>query len=139
MLILGLDPGANTGVATFINGALVHLRTVEPFEIPEAIRLANPQRVIFEDSRLQSHTWTRAKTRAAALKMARNVGEIDAWCKLIVSVCADLGVACHGISPKGKGQKIDAKQFESVTGWNGKSNQHERDACMVAWPYRGAA
>lgn len=138
MLILGLDPGANTGVATFINGALTNLRTVDPAEIANAIRLANPQRVIFEDSRLQSHTWTQAKTRAAALKMARNVGEIDAWCKLIVSVCADLGVACHGISPKGKGAKLDAQQFEAVTGWCGKSNQHERDAAMCAFQYRGA-
>lgn len=138
MLILGLDPGANTGVATFINGALTNLRTVEPSEIANAIRLANPQRVIFEDSRLQSHTWTQAKTRAAALKMARNVGEIDAWCKLIVSVCADLGIASHGISPKGKGAKLDAQQFEAVTGWCWKSNQHERDAAMVAWQFRGA-
>lgn len=139
MLILGLDPGSSTGVATFIDGALVHLRTVDPAEMIDAIRLANPQRVIFEDSRLQSHTWTQAKTRAAALKMARNVGEIDAWCKLIVATCERLSIVAHGISPKGKGAKLDATQFAAATGWDGKSNQHERDAAMVAWKYRRAA
>ena len=139
MLILGLDPGSSTGVATFIDGALVHLRTVDPAEMIDAIRLANPQRVIFEDSRLQSHTWTQAKTRAAALKMARNVGEIDAWCKLIVATCDRLSIAAHGISPKGKGAKLDATQFAAATGWVGRSNEHERDAAMVAWKYRRGA
>ncbi len=139
MLILGIDPGSNTGVATIINGELLHLRTVDPVGIEEAIRMANPQRVIFEDSRLQTHTWTQAKTRAAALKMARNVGEIDAWCKLIVATCEKLGIPCHGISPKGKGAKLDARQFEAATGWTGPSNEHTRDAAMVAWPYRRAA
>lgn len=26
-----------------------------------------------------------------------------------------------------------------ITGWKGSSNAHERDAAMVAFPYRGAA
>lgn len=139
MLILGIDPGSNTGMATFIDGELLHLRTVDPVGIEEAIRMANPQRVIFEDSRLQTHTWTQAKTRAAALKMARNVGEVDAWCRLIVSICERLDIPAHGISPKGKGAKLDAARFRAATGWTGQSNQHERDAAMLAWPYRMAA
>ena len=27
-------------------------------------------------------------------------------------------------------------QFRAHTGWSGRSNQHERDAAMVAWQYR---
>jgi hypothetical protein len=95
-------------------------------------------RVVFEDSRLISHTWSTATSRAAALKMARNVGEIDAWCRLITQVCADMSLPALGISPKGKGQKINGQIFKSLTGWAGPSNQHERDAAMVAWPYRRA-
>ncbi len=82
--------------------------------------------------------FTTVKSRPAALKMARNVGEIDAWCRLIVATCADLGIDAHGISPKQKGAKLDAAQFAAKTGWCGKSNAHERDAAMCAWPYRGA-
>ncbi len=70
--------------------------------------------------------------------MARNVGEIDAWCKLIVAICEELGIPAHGISPKGKGAKLNAETFAKATGWKGKSNQHERDAAMVAFAYRGA-
>lgn len=138
MLILGIDPGSNTGLATYIFGKLVHLDTIAPVEIAARIELARPARVVFEDSRLLSYTWTTIKSRPAALKMARNVGEVDAWCKLIVAVCEQFAIPAHGISPKGKGAKVGAEQFTRITGWDERSNEHERDAAMVAWPFRGA-
>ncbi|CAN5297378.1 hypothetical protein BH10PSE16_BH10PSE16_01060 [soil metagenome] len=138
MLILGIDPGVNTGVATYIDGKLTQLQTISPAQIARHIGRVLPGRVIFEDSRLQSYTWTQIKSRAAALKMARNVGEVDAWCRLITEVCAELGITAHGISPKGKGAKLNAAQFAALTGWTGSSNEHTRDAGAVAWKYRGA-
>lgn len=138
MLILGIDPGANTGIATFVDGALVELETIEPHRLAALIRSRGAQRVIFEDSRLESFSWTTVKSRSAALKMARNVGEVDAWCKLISGTCLDLGVPAHGISPKAKGAKVNAEQFAKLTGWAGLSNGHTRDAAMVAWSYRRA-
>lgn len=138
MLILGIDPGSHTGLATYIGGKLVHLDTIAPVEIAARIELARPARVVFEDSRLLSYTWTTIKSRPAALKMARNVGEVDAWCKLIVAVCAKFDIPAHGISPTRKGAKVDAERFAALTGWTGASNEHTRDAAMVAWPYRSA-
>lgn len=138
-VILGLDPGTHTGAALFMSGKLEALHTIDPHRIPEYIRSNEVTRVIFEDSRLTSFTFTTAMSRPAALKIARNVGEIDAWCKLIVLTCGDLNIPCHGISPKGKGKKLNAAQFEQLTGWTGRSNEHERDAATVAWHYRRAA
>jgi len=136
-MIIGIDPGANTGLAFYKGGKLVDLVTISPCLIGECV--SGAKRVVFEDSRLTSHVFTTTASRAAALKMARNVGEIDAWCKLIVSVCAVKGIDAHGISPKAKGAKLDAAKFAALTGWQGKSNQHERDAAMVAYQYRAAA
>lgn len=139
MNVIGIDPGQHTGVAYFEAGKLVRLDTIAPWDMPTMLRNATgPLRVVFEDSRLQSHTWTVQKNRAAAAKMARNVGEIDAWCKLIVGTCDWLQIPCHGISPAGKGGKLNAAEFERLTGWAGRSNSHERDAAVVAWKYRGA-
>jgi hypothetical protein len=135
-VVLGIDPGVNTGVATYRAGKLVALDTIEPHQIERFIRAKAPARIVFEDSRLQSHTWTRAATRAAAAKMARNVGQVDAWCTLITAVCAELGIPAQGISPAGKGAKLNADAFARVTGWTGKSNEHARDAAMVAWQSR---
>lgn len=70
---------------------------------------------------------------AARLKIARNIGEVDGYCKLIKAVCAAQNIAFHQISPKYKGAKLDAQTFNKLTGWAGKSNQHERDAAMCWW------
>lgn len=137
-MILGIDPGSSTGLAIFRDGKLAALRTIAPIDLEQEILVIWPSRVVFEDSRLQTHAWTTAKTKAAAVKMARNVGEIDAWCKLVVAICAKHGIPAHGISPKGKGKKLGAEAFERATGWSIPSNQHGRDAAMVAWQYRGA-
>ena len=139
MLILGIDPGANTGVAHFVDGELARLETIAPHQIERTLRNFLPARVVFEDSRLQSHTWTRGKSGAASAKMARNVGQVDAWCTLITSICGELGIPAHGISPAGKGAKLQADRFAIVTGWTGSTNEHTRDAAMVAWPFRRAA
>lgn len=137
--ILGLDPGASTGVAVYIGGKLEKLATVEPWRIPEVIQAHGASRVVFEDSRLQSHVWITGCNHATTIKMARNLGQVDAWCALIVAVCESLKIPAHGISPKGKGTKMKAEPFNRSTGWVGVTNQHERDAAAVAWPYRSAA
>lgn len=137
-VIMGLDPGSSTGVAYFSGGKLQKLDTIEPVQLLWCIKNTMPARVIFEDSRLESHLWNTNSSRAAALKMARNVGEIDAWCKLIVAICAELGIAAHGISPKSKGAKLSAEQFKAMTGWDIRCNQHERDAAMIAWLYKNS-
>ncbi len=138
-VIIGLDPGAHTGLAVFQGGNLVELATIHPASIRAALVQWSPRRVVFEDSRLQGHAWTTHAARAAALKMARNIGEVDGYCRIIVEHCAELGIMAHGVSPKGKGAKMDADSFRELTGWSGRTNTHERDACMVAWPYRRAS
>lgn len=136
-IVIGIDPGANTGIATYIGGKLHSLQTIAPHQMREAITGAS--RVIFEDSRLTSFVFTTVKSRPVALSMARKVGQVDGYCNLITAICADLGIPSHGISPKNKGAKLNAEQFAKVTGWAGKSNQHERDSAIVAFPYRRAA
>ena len=138
MTLIGIDPGASTGIAVYNDGKLCELYTVAPWNIAAFIVSINPARVIYEDSRLTSPVWSRGTNAAQSIKIARNVGQVDAWCALIVATCADMGIPAHGISPKQKGAKLNAAAFEKLTGWQRQSNQHERDAAQVAWPYRGA-
>lgn len=139
MNIIGIDPGAHTGMAFFKAGKLVELRTIHPLTIYDVLAASDVSRVIFEDSRLTSPVWSRGTTAAARIKIARNVGQVDGICALIVEACERIGIDALGISPKGKGAKLDAEQFAKVTGWTESSNSHTRDAAMVAWKYRGRA
>lgn len=70
--------------------------------------------------------------------LARNVGEVDQICRRIEAMCETAGIELVRVSPLGKGAKLNAARFREVTGWTGRSNQHERDAAAVAWPYRRA-
>ena len=91
-LVLGIDPGKASGLAVYTRGKLASLATCTPGELVAAITRIAPSLVVFEDSRLQSPTWGRGVSRAALLKVARNVGQIDGWCALIEEA-SDLGAA----------------------------------------------
>ena len=43
------------------------------------------------------------------------------------------------VSPLQKGSKVNRDDFAIKTGWVDKSNEHNRDAAMVAWPFRNGA
>lgn len=138
--IIGIDPGAATGLAIFEGGRLLALETIEPLHVERTIRAMAPARVIFEDSRLQTYAWNARSKGAMGAKLAtaRDLGRVDMLCALIVAICAEQSIDAHGISPADKGPKRAAANFAAYTGWTGRCNQHERDAAMVAWPYRGA-
>lgn len=141
--VLGIDPGKHTGLAWMVDGHLQALQEIAPAQLMVTLQERRPTLVIFEDSRAARRTWTAAGSAAARAKMARNVGEIDAWCVLIETLCASLGIACFGMAPSAKaggahGAKIDAAAFNRLTGWTGRSNQHQRDAAMIAWSFRRA-
>lgn len=136
MILLGIDPGANTGLALYRDSKLVGMRTVTPLRLIDALRQVCPDMVVMEDSRLQGVVWHKSP---GAIKIARDVGRIDGWCDLIEAACTHLGTDLIKISPKDKGSKLDAAAFRSVTGWKGQTNAHERDAAMVAWGLRNAA
>lgn len=143
MNILGIDPGETTGVATFVGGVLRQLDSATAatalgkLEGMFALHLGRVM-VVLEDSRLTKKVFTAPNASPAArLKIARNIGEVDGMCKRILELCALHGVPCLSISPLGKGTKIKKQDvFNAHTGWSGKSNQHTRDAAMVAWPHR---
>lgn len=138
MNVIGIDPGVNMGVAIYEDGNLIDLLTVEPLGLVDIINAyaAHPLFIAFEDSRLQSHVWLPSQSKGVAANIARKVGMVDAWCYMIERLCENYNIAYMRVSPKAKGGKVDAELFKKVTRWDKRSNQHERDAAMVAWQFR---
>lgn len=115
--VLGMDPGKHTGLAWIVDGQLQALEEIAPAQILQTLQGRAPTLVIFEDSRKARKTWTGQGSAAARAKMARNVGEIDAWCVLIETLCASLGIACFGLAPS-------AKAASSRGRWVGFTSSH---------------
>jgi len=136
--LIGIDPGKHTGIAIYRDSALCELHTLSPDMIESLLVRVRPDLVVYEDSRKQSHVFSRGVSARATLKIARNVGEVDMLCRQIEDMCRRHGLDSLGVSPLRKGAKVDAGRFVVVTGWAKRCNQHERDAAMVAHPYRRA-
>ena len=136
--LIDIDPGKNTGIAIYRDGALCELHTLSPDMIESLLVRVRPDLVVFEDSRQQSPVFSRGVSARATLKIAHNIGEIDMLCRQIEEMCRRHGLESVGVSPLRKGAKVDAERFAVVTGWIRRSNQHERDAAMVAHPYHRA-
>lgn len=134
--VVGIDPGVNTGWATYIDGKLMGLQTIQPVDIYAQIVTSEANLFVFEDSRLQSAVWVPSKNKAVANNIARKIGQVDALCSIIQETCERYDIEYMRVSPKSKGGKMNADDFNLLTGWAGKSNQHERDAAMVAWQLR---
>ena len=138
-MIIGIDPGKDSGLVTLVNGEIFSLKTLSPEAVLKEIdkfKGCEGMTVIFEDSRLQP-IFSRGTNARAAGRIARNVGMVDGQCRDIEDCCKRLGIRYIPISPKGKGRKLNAQAFTEMTGWQGKrTNSHERDAVLVAWPYR---
>lgn len=134
---MGFDPGVKTGVAVYRDGALVELFTVGPADYQSVLQDYQPRLVVFEDARLQSHIFTAPRsTGRAKAKIARNIGMIDGFCAQLEGHCKAMDIDLLGISPQQKGRKLKAGAFQLTTGWAGSSNQHTRDAAMVARRFR---
>jgi len=136
--VIGIDPGVNTGTALYANGKLVILQTIEPIDIQSFILTNQADLFVFEDSRMQSNVWIPSASKAVANNIARKIGQVDAWCRLIQDTCDRYDIKYINISPKAKGGKMSADEFNKLTGWTKRSNQHERDAAMVAWQLRAS-
>jgi hypothetical protein len=142
-IILGVDPGTKTGVATFIDGSLHQIQTMSHADLikllVEGTINGRVTAVVYEDSTLQKHVWHRTGlTAPAMMRVARSVGMVDGMCREIYRVCGEQGIPTAPLSPLNKGSKLSAGQFKQHTGWQPRTNQHGRDAAMVAWSHRNA-
>lgn len=131
-MIVGLDPGVRTGFAVW-SRAERRLTTVETLGITQAMTLIRTMAdaealhsVRFEDARLR--TWFGARGREAL----QGAGSIKRDCSIWQEFLSGLvGVPFLPVSPQSKGAKLDAAAFKRLTGWQGRTSEHGRDAAML--------
>lgn len=66
-------------------------------------------------------------------KVSVNIGENRAKAEAIYWFCKGLGLKTVYANPVRNGTKLSAKQIERLTGWAGRTNEHARDAIVLAW------
>jgi hypothetical protein len=82
--------------------------------------------VVIEDARSVGLYAKRGERGRKRDRVARNVGMIDRDVQLWLDLCDRLGLPVATERPTRK--KWDAETFRNVTGWEGRTNEHARDA-----------
>lgn len=132
-IIIGIDPGVNTGFAE-LDTQTGKLRDVQSMAIHLAMgavegthRSGALKMVVFEDARLR--TWFGSKGPEAR----QGAGSIKRDCSIWADFLADLGSPTLALKPQAGMTKWSAAAFANMTGWTGKTNEHGRDAACLIW------
>lgn len=131
-MVVGLDPGVKTGLAIWSREAkrLTAVNTMGITQAMTTIRLMHEfgslHSVRFEDARKRK--WFGASGR----EQLQGAGSIKRDCSILEEFLTGLeGVPFLMVSPKSKGAKLDAEQFKRLTGWEGRTSEHSRDAAAL--------
>lgn len=137
--IIGIDPGTNTGVAMW-DRERKELKYSKSFKIHQAIEMVqgtfknekfDESDFFFriEDARLRK--WFGKSTKGKD----QGAGSIKRDCSIWEDFMKDWGFNYEMVNPKYQTTKLSAEQFKNLTGWEGKTNEHGRDAAMLCYKY----
>lgn len=156
MIYIGIDPGKKTGFAVW-NGKARDFEEIETFDFWGAIyRILDwkrwPERtqdlcVVIEATHLNPsmHAKTIGITKAmehlpesarmsSLMKIAQNVGGNKREAELFVEFAKKHDIMVIEAKPTRKSvTKITAEKFKIWTGWDGRTNEHSRDAAMLVF------
>ena len=132
MILIGIDPGVNTGVAAIDKGGLQVVATMSAVEAEQFVHIRMAQAggqiaVFFEDARLRN--WFGSKGREAL----QGAGSIKRDCQRWEEWLIHHGISFSKIAPRNNSTKLTAEQFKKITGWQGRTNEHGRDAAMLIY------
>ena len=140
--IIGIDPGTHTGLATWdVN--LQKFWLIETVSIHKAIISLNDPKndiraigrsvlVRIEDARLRTWYGDDKGDRAKS----QGVGSIKRDCAIWEDFCKDLGIDYEMVKPGRVKTKLTAATFKNLTGWEGRTTEHSRDAGLLCFKYQ---
>jgi hypothetical protein len=122
---IGIDPGVRTGFAIEQDGKLVQLETTTFWAayhtVAQLLSECGDVQVIIEVP------GTKANWHGESA--AHNVGRVCREAELLADGLELAGAHVERVQPQGK---IGAELFRRLTCWTGRTNQHQRDAGMLA-------
>lgn len=146
-LIVGIDPGVKTGLATYLTGErrLSSVRTLGIVQAMDEVRRMHAAgmvaMLVFEDARLRRGGFGRAdeaEERSGA-GIREGIGSVKRDSSIWAEFAEHHGIPSQPIEPAKVATKLDADEFKAATGWSERTSQHGRDAAMVAAAYAGAS
>lgn len=133
LLSIGIDPGKVTGVAIAEDGVLQSLESTDfwgAFYTVKHFAEMCKYNVDFEKDVLVVIEVPTTKANWHGPKASHDVGRVCRESELLAEGIKKLGATVITQHPQGK---LNQEQFARITGWTKRTNQHCRDAGMLAY------
>lgn len=131
MILIGIDCGVNTGFSRSFDGVLTEVKTYTIIEAMADLLFyvkngCEPVgvKIYIEDAR-------KRKWFTGGREKAQGVGSVKRDCQIWQEFCEHYGFEYELVAPKNNRTKLNAAQFKQLTGWQGRTNEHGRDAAML--------
>lgn len=141
MLLIGIDPGVNTGFAVYDkhDKKLLKLCTVFAVEAEEMVldyKLRDEPIIVYmEDARLRQ--WFGEKKNGLWVKSGteklQGAGSVKRDCSRWEEFCDYHKIPIIMTPPQKNLTKTTAAYFQKITGWDKRSSEHSRDAAMLVY------
>jgi len=139
MIYIGIDTGVHTGFAVY-DTDLKALIYVKEYPIHRAMDIVkrlfddgSDIKVRFEDAR--KRTWFGYHTAKEDRARLQGAGSVKRDCQIWEDYLTDLRIPFEMVAPKNNATKLTAEQFRRITGYEGKTNEHGRDAAMLVYGF----
>lgn len=137
LMVIGIDPGTKTGVAAYgyRNRCMMDIKTMkihEAFKYVKdqwefALALGGKILVRIEDARKRKRYGVNSNAKM------QGAGAIKIQCKQWEEFLKSEGISYELVAPLRIRTKVDAKQFQMITGWMERTSNHGRDAGMLVY------
>lgn len=123
--VIGIDPGVQTGIAVKVNGHITWIGSSKLWNLFEYLSTYSTGDYIYviED----------ARKRSGGFASAQGAGWVKTLCGQIEAYMIAKGKNYKMIAPIRNGTKLSRAQIKKITGFDEVTNEHERDAIMIAW------
>ena len=138
MIYIGIDTGVHTGVCVWDGKHIVRLETLkvhEALQLVQDIAHANEVggvKVIFEDAR-QRKWIPREMSNSQYRGRLMGAGSVKRDAVIWEDALTDWGVEFEAVAPHAGATKWSAEAFAKVTGWEGRTSDHARDAALLVF------
>lgn len=137
MIYIGIDTGVHTGVAIY-DSKTQKLETVTTMQIHNALwlvdRLSQERddiQVRYEDARQRK--WFGYNSAQKDRARLQGAGSVKRDCQIWEDFLTERHIEHLAVAPKHNATKLEALTFRRLTGYEGKTNEHGRDAAMLVY------
>jgi hypothetical protein len=137
--LIGIDPGVVNGYAVYdpIEKKLISVTSGKTWEILSWLEtdaaLSKGIKVFIEDPT----TWKPFKGGKSQSHKLKGAGSVTARFKAILEYLEDNGISYVRVPIQGQIKKVDKEMFLKITGFEGKTNEHGRDAALMVYGRKG--